>query len=68
MSKLINKGQLSWLVSREDSGDVAWVLKAQLPDSEEFTLARGTSKNLRLANSALAAEAVAFICKSRASK
>lgn len=65
MTKVVNQGQLSWLVTKDDYGMISWVIKGKLPDMPEFVLGRGFVGKLGDANVSVANEAVAFIMKRR---
>lgn len=65
MTKIVNQGQLSWLVTKDDHGMISWVIKGKLPDNPEFVLGRGFVGQLNDANVRVANEAVAFIMKRR---
>lgn len=65
MSKVMNQGRLSWLVTKNEQGMINWVLKGSLPDAPEYVIGRGFVGQLNDANVGIANEAVAFIMKRR---
>jgi len=68
MTKIVNQGTVSWLVTQDDNRMVNWVLKGKYPDSTEFVLGRGFVGKVSDANVSIANEAVAFIMKNRGSR
>lgn len=64
-SKVVNQGNISWLVTKDDNDMVNWVLRGQLPGLPEYVIGKGFTNNIKNANANMANEAVLFMMKNR---